>query len=144
MLRADRIPPALLVLVAVASVQFGGALAKTLFDEIGPGGTVFLRVLFAAIVLIAVWRPAVAGRSAADWRLVLSYGLALVAMNLSFYEALERIPLGIAVTIEFVGPLGVAVFGSRAAGISLLTPAVCPSSGLVRQRPWNTPTKKTF
>ncbi len=115
MLRADRIPPALLVLAAVASVQFGGALAKTLFDDIGPGGTVFLRVLFAAIVLTALWRPAVAGRSAADWRLLLSYGVALVAMNLSFYEALERIPLGIAVTFEFVGPLGVAVFGSRRA-----------------------------
>jgi inner membrane transporter RhtA len=115
MLRADRIPPALLVLAAVTSVQFGGALAKTLFDEIGPGGTVFVRVLFAAIVLAAVWRPALSGRSAADWRLVLSYSLALVAMNLSFYEALERIPLGIAVTFEFVGPLGVAVFGSRRA-----------------------------
>jgi inner membrane transporter RhtA len=132
MLRADRIPPALLVLAAVASVQFGGALAKTLFDEVGPGGTVFLRVLFAAIVLIALWRPALGGRSAADWRLILSYGLVLVAMNLAFYEALERIPLGIAVTIEFVGPLGVAVFGSRnrldlvwvalaATGIVLLT-----------------------
>ena len=115
MLRADRIPPALLVLAAVASVQFGGALAKTLFDDVGPGGTVFLRVAFAAIVLMALWRPAVGGRSAADWRLVLSYGLVLVAMNLAFYEALERIPLGIAVTFEFVGPLGVAVFGSRSA-----------------------------
>jgi inner membrane transporter RhtA len=115
MLRADRIPPALLVLAAVASVQFGGALAKTLFDDVGPGGTVFLRVVFAAIVLMALWRPTLRGRSAADWRLVLSYGVALVAMNLSFYEALERIPLGIAVTFEFVGPLGVAVFGSRSA-----------------------------
>jgi inner membrane transporter RhtA len=132
MLRADRIPPTLLVLAAVSSVQFGGALAKTLFDDVGPGGTVFLRVLFAAVVLAAVWRPALTGRSAGDWRLVLSYSVALVAMNLSFYEALERIPLGIAVTFEFVGPLGVAVFGSRrpvdlvwvvlaAAGILLLS-----------------------
>jgi inner membrane transporter RhtA len=132
MLRAERIPPPLLVLAAVASVQFGGALAKTLFDDVGPGGTVFLRVAFAAIVLAALWRPALAGRSAGDWRLVLSYGLVLVAMNLSFYEALERIPLGIAVTFEFVGPLGVGVFGSRrpldlvwvvlaAAGIILLS-----------------------
>ena len=115
MLRADRIPPALLVLAAVASVQFGGALAKTLFDDVGPGGAVFLRVFFAALVLAAVWRPTTAGRSAGDWRLVLAYGVALVAMNLSFYEALDRIPLGIAVTFEFVGPLGVAVFGSRRA-----------------------------
>jgi inner membrane transporter RhtA len=115
MIRADRIPPTLLVLCAVASVQFGGAFAKTIFDEIGPGGTVFLRVFFAALILGALWRPALSGRSAADWRLVAGYGFALVAMNLSFYEALDRIPLGIAVTFEFVGPLGVAIAGSRRA-----------------------------
>jgi inner membrane transporter RhtA len=132
MVRAERIPPTLLVLGAVGSVQFGAAFAKTLFDEIGPGGTVFLRVAFAAIVLMAVWRPALRGRSSADWRLMLAFGFALVAMNLSYYEALNRIPLGIAVTFEFVGPLGVAVAGSRhaldllwvalaAAGILLLS-----------------------
>jgi inner membrane transporter RhtA len=115
MVRADRIPPTLLVLGGVASVQFGAAFAKTLFDEVGPGGTVFLRVVFAAVVLAAVWRPALAGRSRADWRLVVAFGLALVAMNLCFYEALDRIPLGIAVTIEFVGPLGVAVAASHRA-----------------------------
>jgi inner membrane transporter RhtA len=115
MVRADRIPPTLLVLGAVTSVQFGGAFAKTIFDEIGPGGTVFLRVLFAALILGALWRPALVGRSAAEWRLVSAYGFALVAMNLSFYEALDRIPLGIAVTFEFVGPLGVAIAASRSA-----------------------------
>jgi inner membrane transporter RhtA len=113
MLRADRIPPTLLVVVAVSSVQFGAALAKSLFDEVGAGGTVFLRVLFAALVLVAVWRPAVAGRSPADWRLVAVFGLTLAGMNLAFYESLERIPLGIATTFEFVGPLGVAIAGSR-------------------------------
>lgn len=110
-----RIPPTLLVLAAVSSVQFGAALAKSLFDEVGPGGTVFLRVLFAALVLAAVWRPAVGARSRADWRLIVLFGVSLAAMNLSFYEALERIPLGIAVTFEFVGPLGVAIAGSRRA-----------------------------
>ncbi len=103
------------MLAAVSSVQFGGAFAKTLFDEAGPGGTVFLRVLFAAIVLAVLWRPRLAGRSRADWRLIAAYGFVLVAMNLSFYEALDRIPLGIAVTFEFVGPLGVAIAGSRRA-----------------------------
>jgi inner membrane transporter RhtA len=132
MVRGDRIPPTLLVLAAVASVQFGAALAKTLFDDIGPGGTVFLRLLFATIILATAWRPALGGHSRADWRLLLAFGFALAAMNLSFYEALERIPLGIAVTFEFVGPLGVAVAGSRrpldlvwvllaAAGILLLS-----------------------
>jgi len=113
MIRADRIPPTLLVLAAVTSVQFGGAFAKTLFDEIGPGGTAFLRVLFAALILAALWRPAVRGLSRAEWQLAVAYGFALVAMNLTFYEALDRIPLGIAVTFEFVGPLGVAIVGSR-------------------------------
>lgn len=132
MVRADRIPPTLLVLAAVSSVQLGGAFAKTLFDEIGPGGTAFLRVVFAAVILAVLWRPAVRGLSRAEWQLALAYGFALVAMNLSFYEALDRIPLGIAVTFEFVGPLGVAIAGSRrpldlvwvvlaAAGIVLLS-----------------------
>ena len=103
------------MLAAVSSVQLGGAFAKTLFDEIGPGGTAFLRVGFAALILAALWRPAVRGLSAAEWRLAVTYGFVLVAMNLTFYEALDRIPLGIAVTIEFVGPLGVAVAGSRRA-----------------------------
>ena len=115
MVRADRIPPTLLVLAAVASVQFGGAFAKTLFDEIGPGGTAFVRVTFAAVILAVLWRPAVRGLSRAEWQLALAYGFALVAMNLSFYEALDRIPLGIAVTFEFIGPLGVAIAGSRRA-----------------------------
>ena len=74
MVRADRIPPTLLVVVAVSSVQFGAAFAKTIFDEVGPGGTVFLRVLFAAVVLVAIWRPAVRGRTRADWRLIALFG----------------------------------------------------------------------
>ncbi len=101
------------MLLAVSSVQFGGAFAKTLFDEAGPGGTVFLRVVFAALILGALWRPTLGGRSSAAWRLIAAYGFVLVAMNLSFYESLDRIPLGIAVTFEFVGPLGVAIAGSR-------------------------------
>ncbi|MDP9188717.1 MAG: EamA family transporter [Actinomycetota bacterium] len=104
----------MLVLGAVLSVQLGAAAATTLFDEIGPGGTVFYRLLFAALVLLAIWRPRpadVPGRSAA-WLAVL-FGVALAAMNFSFYEALDRIPLGVAVTLEFVGPLGVALWASR-------------------------------
>jgi inner membrane transporter RhtA len=126
------VPPTLLVLAAVTSVQFGAAIAKTLFDDVGPGGTVFLRVLFGAIVVAAIWRPRVAGHEKREVRLAVAFGLVLAAMNLCFYESLERIPLGIAVTFEFVGPLGVAVFGSRrprdllwvalaAAGILLLS-----------------------
>jgi inner membrane transporter RhtA len=115
MVRADRIPPALLVLAGVASLQLGAAIGKTLFDEVGPAGAVLLRLVFATIVLALVWPPRLGGRSAADWRLVFLFGAALAAMNLSIYASIDRIPLGIAVTIEFVGPLGVAVAGSRRA-----------------------------
>ena len=105
----------LLVFGAVGSVQFGAALARTLFDDAGAAGTVFLRVVFAAIVLAILWRPAVKGHSREDWRLVAAFGLTLAAMNLCFYESIDRIPLGLAVTFEFVGPLGVAIAGSRRA-----------------------------
>jgi inner membrane transporter RhtA len=101
------------VLVAIASVQCGSAVAKTMFDDAGPGGTVALRIVFAALVLSALWRPTVRGHSRSDLVLAGVFGVALAGMNLSFYEALDRIPLGIAVTLEFVGPLAVAVFGSR-------------------------------
>ena len=103
------------MLGGIASVQFGAAVAKSLFDELGPGGTVFLRVLFAAVVLAAFWRPAARGHSRSDWRLIAVFGLTLAAMNLTFYESLDRLPLGVAVTFEMVGPLGVAIAGSRRA-----------------------------
>lgn len=103
----------LLVLVAVGSVQFGAALARTLFDDAGAAGTVFLRSAFAAIVLAALWRPSLRGRDRVEWRLAIAFGLSLAVMNLCFYEAVDRIPLGLAVTFEFVGPLGIAIAGSR-------------------------------
>jgi inner membrane transporter RhtA len=109
------VPPTVLVLLGIASVQIGAALAKGLFDEIGPGGTVFLRVFFAALVLVALWRPSLRGRGRRELRLVVAFGLVLACMNLAFYSALDRIPLGAAVTFEFIGPLGVAVAGSRKA-----------------------------
>jgi inner membrane transporter RhtA len=105
----------LLVFVAIGSVQWGAALAVTLFDEAGPAGTVFLRVAFAAIALMIMWRPAVKGHTREDWRLVTAFGVTLAAMNLFFYESIDRIPLGLAVTFEFIGPLGVAIAGSRRA-----------------------------
>lgn len=109
----DRVPPIVLVLSGVTSIQFGAALAATLFDDLGPAGTSALRLGFAAIILMALVRPRVRGRSQAALRLVVAFGLTLGAMNLAFYEALDRIPLGVAVTIEFAGPLGVAVATSR-------------------------------
>ena len=108
-----------LVVLGVGSVQFGAALAKTLFDEAGPGGTVLLRVVLAAVLLSALWRPRLRGHRASDLSLAVAFGLTLAGMNFAFYEALDRIPLGIAVAFEFVGPLGVAIAGSRK-GLDLL------------------------
>jgi inner membrane transporter RhtA len=127
------VPPVGLVVLGMLSVQIGAAFAKTLFPALGPYGTVFLRLLFAALILMVWWRPRVRGHSRRDYLLVLVFGLVFAAMNSLFYAALDRLPLGIAVTVEFVGPLGVAVFGSRrlldllwaalaAGGIVLLTP----------------------
>jgi len=112
-LRTDRVPPVALVLTGIGSVQFGAALATTLFDDLGPSGTTLMRLVFAAAVLMAVWRPDPRAYSSADLRLAGLFGLVLGGMNLAFYLALDRLPLGIAVTIEFVGPLGVAVATSR-------------------------------
>jgi inner membrane transporter RhtA len=102
-----------LVVVAITSLQFGAALAGTIFDDIGPAGTALLRALFAALILQAIWRPRVRDHAPRDLRLVALFGLVLGAMNLCIYESFARIPLGIAVTIEFAGPLGLAVALSR-------------------------------
>jgi inner membrane transporter RhtA len=94
-------------------LQFGAGYAVTLFDEIGPAGAAFLRLAIAAVALVVLWRPRVRGHPAADLRLAAAFGITLGLMNLCIYEAMDRIPLGVAVTIEFWGPLAVAVAGSR-------------------------------
>ena len=106
------IPPTALVLLGIVSVQFGSALAKHLFDEVGSFGTVALRLFFAAAVLMVLWRPSLR-MDRRTWTVVVGYGVTLGLMNLCFYLSLARIPLGIAVTIEFLGPLAVALLGSR-------------------------------
>jgi inner membrane transporter RhtA len=108
-----RVPPLALVLGAIVSIQFGAALAATLFDDLDASAVSVLRLGFAALVLLAIWRPRPRAYARADLRLAAVFGLCLGLMNYTFYEAIERIPLGIAVTIEFAGPLGVAVFTSR-------------------------------
>lgn len=118
---------------AIVSVQGGAALAKGLFPALGAMGTVGLRVGISAVILLAAFRPRLRQASAAQWRAVIPYGVVLGVMNMVFYVALSRIPLGLAVTVEFIGPLGVAVFGSRrlmdiawvvlaGAGIALIAP----------------------
>src|SRR2546423_4572386 len=109
----DRIPAPGLVLTGIATVQIGAASATKLFDDLGPAGTVLLRVAFAAVILLAISRPKWRAYSARELRLAALFGLTLAFMNLSFYEALNHIHLGIAVTIEFLGPLAVVLAGTR-------------------------------
>ncbi|MET0404583.1 MAG: DMT family transporter [Cystobacter sp.] len=127
------LPPIPAVLLSIVSVQGGAALAKGLFPALGATATAGMRIVLSAVVLLAVFRPAFSRFTRAQWRAVIPYGVVLGTMNLSFYLALNRIPLGPAVTLEFLGPLLVAVSGSRraldfvwvlfaAAGIVLLTP----------------------
>jgi inner membrane transporter RhtA len=109
------VPPQVLILGGIVSVQFGAAFANKLFAQAGPGGVVLLRLALAAVMLMAAARPAIRGRTRSDYLAVLGYGLILGVMNWSFYEALDRLPLGVAVTVEFTGPLAVAIGGSRRA-----------------------------
>ncbi len=130
---AGAVPPTLSVFLAIISVQMGAAVAKTLFPALGAGGTVFLRIGFAALALLIAGRPRLHGYGRTDYGAAVLFGVAIAAMNAAFYAAIARIPLGAAVTLEFVGPLGVAIAGSRrpldlvwaalaAGGIVLLAP----------------------
>jgi len=108
-----RLSPVWLVLVGILSVQLGAVVSKGLFGEIPPVGMVFLRLFTSSVMLLAFVRPRLRSRPASDWRPVLALGAVLAAMNWSIYESFARIPLGVAVTVEFVGPLLVAAIGSR-------------------------------
>jgi len=134
------LPPILAVLLAIFSIQGGAALAKTLFSEVGPSGTSALRITFSAVMLLALWRPRLWTYARAHLGTAALFGLMLGLMNLSFYASIQRIPLGLAVTLEFIGPLAVAVFSSRrkrdfawvalaALGIVLISP-ISPGSNL--------------
>ncbi len=132
---AAAVPPPGLLLVSIVSIQLGAAVAVQLFETLGPASTTFLRIALAAVLLLAATR----GRISADARrhigLLAIFGCAIGAMNLCFYGAIDRIPLGVAVAIEFIGPLGVAALTSRrardflwtglaVAGLVLLTPDI--------------------
>ena len=107
-----KVPPTALVVAGMVSVQIGAALAEQLFGMIGAVGAVTLRLFFAAAVLLVVWRPSLR-ITRAELPVILGYGAVLAVMNLCFYQALTRIPLGMAVTIEFLGPLTVSIIGAR-------------------------------
>lgn len=109
----SRLSPIWLVVIGILSVQFGAGVAKSLFDEAQPTTIVWLRLVTSAVVLAAIARPALRHRSRGDWLVVVGFGASLGLMNWAIYQSFARIPLGVAVTIEFVGPLSLAVLGSR-------------------------------
>ena len=109
----SRIPPVWLVILPIGTVQVGAAIAKNVFDDAAPMTLVWLRLATSAVVLTIFVRPSLRGRSRQDWRVAIAFGVVLGTMNWAIYESFARIPLGIAVTIEFLGPLALAIVGSR-------------------------------
>jgi inner membrane transporter RhtA len=144
----QRSPALGMIAAGAVSVQFGAALATKLFHWVGPGGAVMLRLVVAALLLVAALNVGVRHRGPmggavarigprprSDWAVAGVFGLVLGGMNLCFYESIARVPLGVAVTVEFLGPLAVALSGSRrladaawagaaAAGVALLATGV--------------------
>jgi inner membrane transporter RhtA len=132
---AAAVPPPGLLLVSIVSIQLGAAIAVQLFETLGPIGTTFLRVAFSAVLLLVATRRQVGASARRHAGLLVLFGCTIGATNLCFYGAIDRIPLGIAVAIEFVGPLGVAAVTSRrvidfvwiglaVTGLLLLTPSI--------------------
>ncbi|MER5491311.1 EamA family transporter [Streptomyces sp. NPDC002490] len=111
--------PVGLVLAGGVSVQFGGALAVTLMPRAGALGVVTVRLVVSALVLLLVCRPRLRGYTRADWTTVVAFAVTLAGMNGLFYQAIDRIPIGPAVTLEVLGPLALSVIVSRRA-INLL------------------------
>lgn len=106
-------PAPLLVVAAIASVQVGSSIARGLFDDLSAAGVTFLRLLLAAVILAAVTRPKVRSWTRAAWTAAALLGVAMAGMNLIFYLSLRDVPLGTAVTIEFLGPLLLALVQTR-------------------------------
>lgn len=132
-MKLKSIPPVPAVLMAIISVQGGAAIAKGIFPVMGAAGTVMLRIAISAVILLLIHRPNFKKITGNQWKLIVWYGLVLGAMNTSFYLSLARIPLGLAVTLEFIGPLLLAVSTSKkaldflwvllaAVGIALIAP----------------------
>ena len=139
--RATALFPIGLLLIAMASVQSGASLAKSMFPIVGAQGTTALRLIFASVIMLLLLRPWRAKLTAKSLRTVIVYGMALGGMNFLFYMSLRSVPLGIAVALEFTGPLAVAIYASRRAvdflwialaiiGLLLLIPTGEASNGI--------------
>ncbi|WHM38142.1 EamA family transporter [Streptomyces sp. BPTC-684] len=133
--RRAALAPVALVVASGISVQFGSAVAVMLMPRAGAAGVVTLRLLAAALVLLILCRPKIRGYKRADWGTVVAFGVAMAGMNGLFYQAVDRIPLGTAVTLEVLGPLALSVLASRRlvnfvwAGLALAGVALLGSGG---------------
>ena len=105
--------PVVLVLIGIVSAQVGAAIAKSIFDEVTPTAILWLRLGFLSVILLLIARPRVRGFGRRDWLVVLGFGASLGVMNWATYQSFARLPLGIAVTIGFIGPLSIALLASR-------------------------------
>lgn len=133
---AERVPAWSLALLAIVSVQLAAALSTGLFDAVGPGGTVWLRLTAGALIFLAIRRPRLRGRTPRELAYAVALGATTGAMTVLFLSAVARIPLGTAVAIEFLGPLTVAVFGARSL-IRLLWPILALAGVLLLTEPWS-------
>jgi inner membrane transporter RhtA len=111
--RAGSTPAVLLVVAGLACQEIGASFAVLLFPEVGPLGMVMLRLVFSSVLLLAIARPRLRGHDAVAWRSVVWFGVVLAVMNGLFYLALERLALGVTVTIEVLGPLVLSIVASR-------------------------------
>ncbi|MGH2506703.1 MAG: EamA family transporter, partial [Ktedonobacteraceae bacterium] len=107
---ASTLFPVGLLLIAMASIQSGASLAKSMFPIVGAQGTTTLRLIFASVIMLLLLRPWRAKLTAKSLQTVIVYGMALGGMNFLFYMSLRTVPLGIAVALEFTGPLAVAIY----------------------------------
>lgn len=132
----QRVPAWSLAVAAMLSVQVGAALSVRLFDQVGAGGTAWLRLTAGAVIFLLISRPRLRGLQWPDLRAALALGVATGLITTSFLAAIERIPLGTAVAIEFLGPLGVAVLRSRSRAL-LVWPALALVGVLLLTQPWH-------
>jgi inner membrane transporter RhtA len=131
----NRVPAWLLAVAAMLSVQLGAALSTRLFPVVGPGGTAWLRLTAGALIFLAISRPRLTGLTARDLRVPIALGVATGLLTVAFLSSIERIPLGTAVAIEFLGPLGVAVVRSHDRR-TLVWPALALAGVLLLTEPW--------
>ncbi len=131
----DRVPAWSLAVVAIITVQLGAALSTHLFDDVGAGGTAWLRLVAGGLIFLAIVRPRLSNYTLHELRVPLALGIITALMTVSFLLALERIPLGTTVAIEFLGPLGVAVFRSHSRR-SLVWPALALAGVVLLTEPW--------